>query len=216
MDKEYNVAIQRLQMPTRLKKLRVSENGFPVPKFVMDVDGKPDFRVINRAFMSNAVRLKLCWLCGEALGRYQAFVVGPMCVISGTNSEPPSHLECAQFAAKACPFLTQPNRKRNEQDLPADAEQPAGEPLARNPGVCAVMVTTDYRQFRAKGGVLFEMGPPVSIEWYCHGRAATRDEVMASINSGLPVLEKLARQESPRAVAEFERRLAERLELVPA
>ncbi len=39
------------------------------------------------------------------------------------------------------------------------------------------------------------MGEPESVEWYAEGRAATRAEVMASIESGLPNLEALARQE---------------------
>lgn len=219
--KEYNIAIQRLQMPSRMLKLPVDERGYPVPKFVQWIKGKPDFRVLNRTFMVNAVRLKLCWLCGEQLGRHQCFVIGPMCAINRTSSEPPSHLECAQFAARACPFLTQPNRVRNSHEMPAGHEAPPGFMIPRNPGVTLLWVTQDYKTMKmGKGkmedGLLFRMGEPTKLEWYSHGRAATREEIMESIESGLPTLREAARIDGPDAMQELDAYIARGIALVPA
>lgn len=220
-DKQYNIAIERLHMPSRIAKLPVSDNGFPVPKFVQWINAKPDFRVINHSFMANAIRLKLCWLCGEALGRYQALTLGPMCVCTRVTSEPPSHLECARFAVKACPFLTQPNRARNKHDLPDNAQDPAGIFLERNPGVTAIYVTESYKLFKAQGangggGFLIQIGEPTSVEWWARGREATREEVLHSIKTGIPALERVAQMEGAGAMIELNRRIDRGLALVPA
>jgi hypothetical protein len=217
MDKEYNIAIQRLKLPLRMHKLPVDERGFPVPKFVQWIDGKPDFRVVNQSFMANAVRIKLCWLCGEALGRYQAFVIGPMCSINRVSSEPPSHLECARFAVQACPFLTQPRRERNDHELP-DHHEPAGSPILHNPGVSLVWVTESYRPIKVapRKPPLFQIGDPTSTEWWCRGREATRDEVMNAIAKGLPFLVTEAKREGPDAEDALRRMISVGLALVPA
>lgn len=214
----YNVAIQRLKMPARMLKLPVDDRGFPVPRFVKWIDGKPDFRVIDTAYMRRAFQQKLCWLCGEQLGRHLAFVIGPMCAINRVTSEPPCHLGCARFACEACPFLTQPKRGRNSHDLPADAEQPAGIMVERNPGVSAIWVTDSYRTFKAKvgtTGVLIQIGDATDIEWWSHGRRATRDEIIESIETGIPALHEIAHKEGPEAVAALYDQIARGMARVP-
>jgi hypothetical protein len=215
MTKQYNIAVQRLKLPPRMLKLPVDERGFPVPKFVQWIDGKPDFRVVNQAFMANAVRIKLCWLCGEALGRYQAFVIGPMCSINRVSSEPPSHLECARFAVQACPFLTQPKRERNEHELPDNRETPGGVMILHNPGVSLIYVTESYKPIKVKGGTLFQIGDPTSVEWWARGRHATHDEVMDAIAKGLPALVKEAKREGPDAEDALHKMMVTGLALVP-
>jgi hypothetical protein len=211
----YNAAISKLDMPARLLKLPIDERGYPVPKFVAFIDGKPDFRVAREEHAQHCRKGNLCWLCGERLGRYMAFVIGPMCAVNRISSEPPSHLDCARFAVRACPFLAFPNRKRNEVELP-DARKPGGVMIERNPGVTLIWVTQHYKTFKANGGVLIKIGEAVSTEWYCRGREATRDEVLTSIDSGLLILRKIAEQEGPKAVEAFEQQLQKGLELVPA
>ncbi len=212
----YNVAIQRLEMPDRFKRLPISDGGFPVPKFVSWIDGKADFRVVDGRWMGKAFGKRLCWLCGEKLGKHMAFVIGPMCAVNRTSSEPPSHLECAEYAAKACPFLTQPNRKRNMEGRSEEAEQPAGIMLERNPGVTLIWVTEKYTAFRAGDGVLFRIGQPSALQWWAKGRTATREEIMHSIETGLPALRQVAMEEGPNSLALLELKINEALKLVPA
>lgn len=215
-EKKYNVAIQRLKMPSRFAKLRVNEQGFPVPKFVQDVEGKPDFRVVNTTFLTLAIRHKLCFLCGEALGRFQCFTIGPMCAINRVSSEPPAHKECAEFAVQACPFMTQPNRTRNKHGLPENAQDPAGYMIERNPGVTLLWVTESYRVFRAlDGGTLIKIGDPTETQWWARGRAATREEIMESIAGGLPTLKAMARKEGPEAMKALDKQVSLGLALVP-
>ena len=117
-----------------------------------------------------------------------------MCAVNRTSAEPPSHYDCAFYAAQACPFLTQPRMRRNEKDIPEDTREPAGIMLKRNPGVTLVWVTRHYKPFKAEGGVLFRLGDPGRVEFYAEGRKATRSEIMASIDSGMPILRGMAKR----------------------
>lgn len=205
--------------PGRIRELPRDGAGRPVPWFVhWDAEsGEADFRVIGAGKFEKALKEKRCWVCGQRLGVYQAFVVGPMCAVNRTTSEPPSHLECANYSVRACPFLTTPKMHRRTRDLPEDYAEPAGFHLERNPGVALIWVSRSYRTFEdGRGGILLEMGPAIGTFWYAHGREATRQEVSQSINSGLPFLRKLAQDEGPRALKALDRALRETLELLPA
>ena len=206
-------------LPPRLRKLPLSDRGFPVPFFAEWYDGRPDFRVVSAAKMARAVKTDLCWVCGEKLGIHKAFVIGPMCGINHTISDPPSHLECATFAAQHCPFLSSPLAKRNERDLPEDRRGAAGFGLKRNPGAVGVWVTKTYRAFRASqglDGILFRLGDPVRIDWYARGRRATRAEVDQSVETGLPSLRELAVLQGPEAEAALDGFVAEFMAVLDA
>ncbi len=180
-------------LPRRIQALPVDERGFPVPWFVAWIDGKPEFRAMDGRKWVAAVEKRLCWVCGQPLGSRFTFVVGPMCGINRISSEPPSHRDCAEFSAKACPFLTMPKMVRRENDLPAGVEEPAGVFCRRNPGVALLWHTRSYEVFRVdeagvQAGYLIRMGEPFEVAWWSQGRPATRQEVEESIATGLPTL----------------------------
>jgi hypothetical protein len=213
--RELNQRIRHLELPDRMKRLPINDQGFPVPYFVPYVDGQPEFRGFDGEKLGICVRHRRCWLCGEQLGKFMAFTVGPMCGINRTSAEPPSHYDCSRYAVAACPFLTQPKMRRNEKDLPEHLE-PAGIMLRRNPGCTLIWVTRDYKLFRdGQGGVLFGLGDPERVEFFAEGRAATRDEVMASIDSGMPILREMAVRDGPEAVAELQQMYDKAMELMP-
>lgn len=199
-------------LPNHMKDLPRDSRGYPVPWFVAWVDGVPDFRVADGAKRVKAVKHNLCWICGQRLGTYLAFTIGPMCAINRVSSDPPQHLECAIFSALGCPFLSRPQANRRTANLPAEAEDAPGLPIMRNPGVTLVWVTKSYR-IRSN---LFYVGDPVSTAWYREGRAATRQEVLDSIQSGLPSLTEMAAAEGPTAVQALEYATAVAMRLVPA
>lgn len=193
-------------LPSRMQHLPRDARGYPIPWFVHIQDGKPDFRVIRDKGVSTAWNNKVCWLCGTPLGVYKACVVGPMCGINRITSEPPCHLECAEYAAKACPFLTRPLAVRNERNMPEGHHSP-GAPIKRNPGVALVWVTKDIKPFKVSpkrgGGVLFKLGNPTSLTFWCKGRHATRTEVEESVRTSLPKLQEFAAIDGPAAIAEL-------------
>jgi hypothetical protein len=193
-------------MPRRMRALPVDKRGFPVPWFVhWKEDGEPDFRVVRRSGRVTAIKHNLCWVCGQPKGRYHAFVIGPMCAINRVTSEPPSHLDCAEFAAKACPFLTKPKMRRNEKDMLDEIVPAVGIHLDHNPGVMCLWVTRDYKPFKVDDSFLINLGEPVSIAWWTEGRIATPEEIQAAIDKGLPFLTANAEAEGPESVAELNR-----------
>src|SRR5262245_40664645 len=192
------------RMGGRIAKLPRDHRGFPIPWFVATLpDGTRDFRVADGHKANLAVKNSLCWVCGERLGRYLVFPIGPMCVVNRTTAEPPCHQGCAEFSAMACPFLTRPRMRRNEKDLPASAVNPPGDFIKRNPGVVCVYTTLSYRRVMTRTGYLFSLGPPTGVKWFAEGKPASREQVQASINSGHPLLLDIARQEGAEAVAEL-------------
>jgi len=214
--RELNERIRKLVMPDRFRHLPINDQGYPIPFFVPYFDGKPEFRGFDPDKMSICVRHQRCWLCGEPLGKFMAFVIGPMCAVNRVSAEPPSHYDCAYYGVQACPFLSQPRMRRNEKDLPEDTKPPAGIMLKRNPGVTLIWVTRNYKPFKANGGALFKVGDPQRVEFYAEGRRATRAEIVASIDSGMPILRGMANEDGPEAVAELEKMYATAMELVPA
>lgn len=190
-------------LPPEMMNLPIDARGYPVPWFVAWIDGKPDFRIIDPAKKAKAIRFHRCWVCGEPLGRYRAFVIGPMCAVNRVSSEPPSHLNCALFAVHACPFLILPKAERREAHMPEGSCDPPGIFIKRNPGVSLVWVTREYRISRHVDGELFRLGEPSATLWYANGRRATREEAQASIDSGLPILREAAAAEN--ALPELER-----------
>ena len=150
--------------------------------------------------------------------RMKAFTIGPMCAVNRISSEPPSHPLCADFAAKACPFLSRPLAKRGKvtDEQRADSATP-GIMLERNPGVTLVWWCLTYTGFRpqADQGLLFQIGPPRATRWFREGRWATRDEVLESLETGLPALREVAEAEGPEAVSELAAQVRLALQLIP-
>ena len=180
------------ELPKRMRTLPRDERGYPVPWFVAWRDGKPEFRAMDGEKWMRAVRDRVCWVCGEELGVYKSFVAGPMCGINRTSAEPPSHLECARWSAVNCPFLSNPDQVRREGEG-INLVDSAGFALQRNPGVTLVWTTRSYSIFMdGKDKPLLSMGDPESLEWYCQGRLAKRDEILHSIAGGMPALMSVA------------------------
>lgn len=209
---ELHTSLRNLDVPGRIRRLPVDKRGFPVPRFVAMVNGEPDHRVVDPRWFAPAMRSKLCWICGEPLGRYYASIIGCMCSVNRIISEPPSHRDCAEFAVKACPFLSRPTMHRREAGLPEERTEPGGYGLRRNPGVACLWISKIYpKPFHphiGNPGILFELGPPMETVWYREGRLATRAEVEEAVEEGLPNLMSIAEAESPAAVAALNRMAA--------
>lgn len=203
-------------LPSRIRRLPVDHRGYPVPFFVAWVEGKPDFRIIDPVKLARCVHEHRCWICGDRLGVYLAFVIGPMCAVNRISSEPPSHRECAEFAAIACPFLARPHMRRREGGLPEELAPERGFAIRRNPGVALVWVTKTFQMIRDpnSGGPLFVVGDPRSVACYAHGRRATPEEIAASVDSGLPTLVEAAQADGPRAIAALERQVGRARQLL--
>jgi hypothetical protein len=212
-----NPLIDWATMPWRIRELPIGPNGYPVPWFVAWVDGVPEFRASDLAKWVAAVRRKQCWVCGGQLGSRLAFVLGPMCIVTRTTSEPPSHRECAEWSIRNCPFLTRPHMHRRTDRLPEDIVSAPGHGLERNPGVAALWITRGYSLFDdGNGRKLIRVDDPCEpVEWFAEGRAATRAEVLESLESGMPSLEKIAQEQDHEAFVELAKQHKRALAYLP-
>jgi len=210
-----NASIRDIPLPPRLARRPVDERGFPVPWFVSFIRGKWDFVNLDPRKIGEAYNRKICWLCGEALGVYKAFVIGPMCSINRVSSEPPAHADCAEYAVRACPFLARPNAKRNAAAALGEVEDVAGIMIQHNPGANLIWITKTFKPMRdPNGGVLFALGEPTSVSWWAEGRKPSRAEIAASIEKGLPYLRKVAAADGQ--MTELDREIERAKKLLPA
>lgn len=199
-------------MPERMRRLPVVR-GYPVPWFVDWIGAVPEFRAMDHKKLMTAIVNKVCWVCGEPLGRNMTFVSGPMCGINRVSAEPPCHLECATWSAINCPFLNNPEFERRDTPFPENTprENAAGMMIMRNPGCTMLWTTRSYSVMRvnqrgAKPGVLFAFGEPTKVEWYHRGGPATREQVEHSVTTGLPILEQQCRDDDDRRTLEHMRK----------
>jgi hypothetical protein len=208
----------KITMPHRIENLpRDPERGYPIPFFVAYINGKADFRIADDEKRRRCTRERLCWICGERLGKYLSYVIGPMCAVNRVSAEPAMHRDCAEYSVAVCPFLLNPNQKRNPKKVDAELAEVPGVMITRNPGVMLLWVTRDYQLVRdSNGGVLFRLGDPIDLHWYTQGRAASREEVLESMESGMPLLKTIAEADGPEAVKMLNAQVVHALKLVPA
>ena len=202
----------------RIAKLPHDKRGFPIPWFVAWEGDKPLFPVMDPAKLSQAIRQDKCWVCGEKLGKYKTFVIGPMCCVNKITAEPPCHKDCAEFSAKYCPFLTRPKMRRvttHDGYIDVPMKEAPGIMLAHNPGATALWTTRGYGVKRVHNGILFEIGPFETVEFWAKGKRATRAEVYEAIDKGLPLLRNAAKLDGPIGQAECERKIADFLDILP-
>lgn len=186
-------------VPRRMARLPRDRHQRVVPWFVGYVDGQPDHRVIREQGRTEAVRLNICFLCGQGLGAYKSFAIGPMCTVNRVTAEPAQHRDCATYAVRACPFLTTPGMRRRP-NLPVNTVAPDGEMHPRNPGVCVIWTTR--RWARKPGYQLFDLGEPTEVTWWREGRPATYSEALDALVSGMEILgEAAAKDHDPEFAA---------------
>lgn len=214
---KYNALVEAVPMPARIRALPVSDKGFPVPWFVQEIDGKPDFRVADTRKMYVGFTQRRCWICGQHLGRNGALLVGPMCVINRVSAEPPSHRDCAEFAVRACPFLVNPRSRRNDKGLPEEVMVNNGMVLG-NPGVMALWVTRAWDVMRTgKDGVLFTFEDPTEVTWWTEGRPATGMEALNALRMGAMRLAEVAAEngEGEQGMKILQTNIAQALSYIP-
>jgi hypothetical protein len=144
-----------LPMPERLRRLPVTEQGFPKLFFAPVKDGKVILRSVDVDKFYRCIGERLCWLCGEPLDRLMTFVVSVTNAYTRVTYEPPCHYECAVYAMRACPFITNPEMRYRTAAW-------------EHPGPYALYTTSYYTVGPARSSwpaALITMGIPERIDW---------------------------------------------------
>jgi hypothetical protein len=205
-------------MPARIAVLPRDHRGFAVPWFVEWRDGLPIFPILDPRKWSRAVTHRLCWICGQPLGRVAVFPIGPMCAINRITSEPGSHYDCATYAVMVCPFLVNPSMRR----VPLERLERLGEVIAppglhslANPGAIALWATRQSSVLMTATGPLIELGEPDAVTWWASGAPATPEVAAAAFTKGAGRLLATASAESEDAVVAFALQLREARRWLP-
>jgi len=81
--------------------------GYPIPFLMM-----PDSQIhIDGRKQKLCALKKLCMICGRKLDRKKWFIGGQQAAVNRLFSDPAMHEECARYALKVCPFLSNPDMK---------------------------------------------------------------------------------------------------------
>lgn len=189
-------------IPGRMRQLPRDSAGRPIPFFAAVIDGKHDFRVMDPDRLADAILFKLCFVCGQRLNvTSSTFVVGPMCVVNRVSGEPPNHADCAEWSVKGCPFLNNPGKVRRDAHLPENVVEGArGTMIHRNPGVTALVDARSWYIEQVPNGIVHRIRAIRRVTWWAEGRIATRSEVLASVESGLPALQAMADEQGDTAI----------------
>jgi hypothetical protein len=201
-----NVVARDIFVPDRMRRRPIDHRGFPVPWFVSlkTADGRWDFVHLDPARLDHAYRAGLCTLSGEPLGKFVAFVVGPMGIINRVAAQPPCIPDLGEWAAQVCPFLSRPLAKRPHVDAQETA-LPPGLMVPDNPGGCVVWVVRRQDYVRGRDG-LYRFGAPHRVSWWTKGRQATPQEVRAIYEARADKLRAMAEAEGPDSLHRFELR----------
>lgn len=162
-------------IPERLATRPVDRRGYPIPWTVkLDLEGRPDFRVIDAEKVTMAVNLKRCAMCGEQLGRHLAFIGGPVSFSTRLFTDMPMHKVCATYAIQVCPWLAAPNMRYAEK-LPqmsgAVTVMHTEEMVLERPERFFIATTKGCRLVRTPGGsIVMQADPWEWHEWWRHGR----------------------------------------------
>jgi hypothetical protein len=180
-----------VEIPERVARLPRDGAGRPIPWFTAIVDGRPDLRVSDPDKTARAVAEGRCWICGDRFdrsdgSRMRTFIVGPTSAFSRLGEEPPSHRRCALYAARSCPFLSNPGRARRPAGLPASVERLDDDgfgPVLENPGVVLLWMCRRYDvDWLSDGLAAFRLPYPSGLYAYCGGLPALRDQLDAAVD----------------------------------
>lgn len=178
-------------LPPRMRTLPRGADGQPIPYLLTQVATKYESALGAELALAAMCEQKRCWLCGDKLGQYAAFVAEPLTSVTKISRTPPAHHDCAKYAALT--GLLQPKSLK----------------------VSLVWVTRDFQMQRAANGHVFVVGDAEQAFWFADGRCATREEVTAVMQEGLPNLYEIAKRSGNAALGGLDLQVARALRKIP-
>jgi hypothetical protein len=184
-------------MPPRVARLPQDARGYAIPWNVLrGVDGEPIFTVNDDRKYGLALRLGLCPICGERLGRWKWFVGGPRSAFdpNGWYFDLPGHHECEQYALTVCPYLAMP-RYLKRIDVPDPSKLPRDitpvlldETQISDRPIIFVTVASNRIEVSDRGPLtpyVRPVRPVLDYEYWRHGRQITEAEAMPFLRAAL-------------------------------
>ena len=161
-------------IPPRLIHRPLDKRGYVIPwvQFIAD-DGSPNFAVMDHYKTMEALRRRLCGLCGQPLGKHKYFVGGDLCVANRYFYDPPMHRECAVYALQACPHLARVKGRYREPPAAIEGQKLViGSMEITKCEHFALMHTDRIEQWgrTPEGMLIVRAGPWLDIEYWQEGK----------------------------------------------
>jgi len=160
-------------MPPRLAARPRDRRGYPIPYSVLITpNGEPDFRVTDLTRLQKITAHYQCGLCGHQMGRYLAFIGGPLSHLNRMFTDPPMHAECALYALQVCPYLAMPNMHHARNPHTHDGVVMATvQEVSTDRPAAFCLATTRHFVLRAltSGTPVFHADPWVQTRWFRDG-----------------------------------------------
>tara|TARA_R110000824_G_scaffold2646_1_gene12208 strand:+ start:114 stop:572 length:459 start_codon:yes stop_codon:yes gene_type:complete len=149
-----------MSMPATLAK-RPQFRGLPIPWTVQVTDGIPDFKRLEAHRVDKAYRQRLCFLCGQSMGKEVAFVGGPASAKSRLYTDGPNHEACAVFAAETCPHLAGGKGFADDRGLvPVPGQSTTSIDRA------VILITDGWK----RGKTYTQANPPIRLRTFTSGK----------------------------------------------
>jgi hypothetical protein len=108
--------ITKIPIPVALASRPRDSRGYPIPFFqfvprTFENDRKVDFTITDPGAILQCLQQRLCGLCGQKILGMVYFIGGELSFESRLYSDPGMHLNCARYAIRVCPFLSNPGYK---------------------------------------------------------------------------------------------------------
>jgi hypothetical protein len=141
-------------------------SGYPVPFTQAWINDTPDFRAVDPARTMQCVQEKLCAICGQRLGEKSCFIGGPLSKTNWLFTDPPMHRQCAEFAARACPFVS--GNRLDYSDRPVNPKMAKVQEMVSTHRPATMYLLTAWTQktrlVRHNGSMLIHAGPWIGTE----------------------------------------------------
>lgn len=165
-----------IDIPNRLKRFPLWLGKYPIFFTVTVRDGVPDFRVLSRRKQIECYHKNWCHLCGQPLksadgGRAMVwFILEPTeFEFRMTYQNGPMHRECAQYAARACPYLANADyvgkKLINTANPFAVKTGQAGKPFGQRPAKFALVGVLEYRTDTTLQYPMNYLGEYAVVDW---------------------------------------------------
>lgn len=100
-------ALDEIPIPRRMLQCRRDHRGYPIPFLMI-----PDSQItIDMHKMMLCAMKKLCMICGKKLDNKKWFIAGITTSQNRLFVDPAMHEECARYALRVCPFLSNSDMK---------------------------------------------------------------------------------------------------------
>jgi hypothetical protein len=108
-------ALKDIPLPKRMLNCQRDKRGYPIPFLMI-----PDQQIlIDGRKQERCAMQKLCMICGKKLDNKKWFIGGHHAAQNRLFTDPAMHEECARYAIRVCPFLSNPSmkyRKKYDED----------------------------------------------------------------------------------------------------